>query len=64
MFAFIALKENIEIQADEDKPIPDEVTLQASSNHTMHRATPSVSQDVNQNSTTVLMLSFPLDTKL
>ena len=62
----VALKENREIQADEDKPLPDEVTLQVSSNHrdTMHTATPNVSQDVNQNTTTVLMPSCPLDTKL
>ena len=66
MFAFIALKESTEIQADEDKPSTDEVTLQVSSNHrdTMHTEIPNVSQDVNQNATTVLMPSCSLDTKL
>jgi len=57
-----ALNENTEIQAGEDKSVSDEVTPQSSSNHT---ATPNVSQEVNQNTTTmVLMHSFPQDTKL
>ena len=53
--------ENTEIQADEDKSPPDEVTSKFSSIDT---ATPNVSQDVNLNTTVVLMPSDPQDTKL
>jgi hypothetical protein len=60
-FYNIALKEDTDIQADEDKSSPDEVTSQVSSNHT---ETPNVSQDVNQNTTMDLMHSCPQDTKL
>ncbi|XP_020601266.1 uncharacterized protein LOC110040380 [Orbicella faveolata] len=56
-----AVKENTEIQADEDKSPSDEITPQSSSNHT---ATLNVSQDVSQNTTMVLMHSYPQDTKM
>ena len=58
---FTALKESTEIQADKDKSSPDEVTSQFSSSNT---ATPNVSQDVNQNTTMVVMEPYPQDTKL
>jgi len=61
MLSFIALNENTEIQANEDKSSPDEVTSKFSSIDT---ATPNVSQDVNLNTTVVLMPSYPQDTKL
>jgi len=50
-----------DIQADEDKCSPDEVTSQFSSNDT---ATPTVSLDVNQDTTVVLMHSCSQDSKL
>ena len=61
LFAFIELKDDTEIQVDEDKSSADEVTPNVSPNHT---ATPNVSQDVNQNTNAVVMYSCPQDTKL
>jgi len=54
MLSFIALNENTEIQANEDKSSPDEVTSKFSS---IDAATPNVSQDVNLNTTVALMPS-------
>ena len=61
LFYFIALKEDTEIQTDEDKSSPDEGTPHVSSNQT---ARPNVSQQVNQNTTIVVVHSCSQDTKL
>ena len=61
LLLFIAIKENTEIQTDEDKSSADEVNSQFSS---IDSANPNVPQDISQNTAMVLMHSYPQDAKL